>query len=116
MAVKGNVAAGARQCAIEHFHQFSTPRPHQARDAKDLALAQGKGDVIHARSAEIIHLQADLTRRFLQMWILIFELTSHHHFDQRIFGQGCYFALGNKLPVAKDGDVVADFEDLFHAV
>ncbi|VAL69194.1 Uncharacterised protein [Enterobacter kobei] len=116
MAVKGNVAAGARQCAIEHFHQFGSPRAHQARDAKDLALAQSKGDVIHARPAKVIHLQADFSRRFLQMRILIFELTSHHHFNQGIFGQGCHFALGNKLPVAKDGDVVADLEDLFHAV
>ena len=116
MAVEGDITAGARQCAVQHFHQLGTSRAHQARHAQDLALAQGKGDVVHTRTAEVVHLQADLTRRFIQMRILIFQLTSHHHFDERIFGQRGHFALGNKLPVAEDGDVIADFKDLFHAV
>ena len=116
MTVEGDITAGTRQCAVQHFHQLGTSGPHQARHAQDLALAQGKGHVVHARTAEVVHLQADLTRRFIQMRILIFQLTSHHHFDKRIFGQRRHFALGNKLPVAEDGDVIADVEDLFHTV
>ena len=50
------------------------------------------------------------------MRILVFELTSHHHFDKGIFGQRGDFALGNELPVAEDRYVVADFENLFHTV
>ena len=116
MTVEGDITADARQCAVEHFHQFGTSRAHQTRDTEDLTLAQGKGHIVNARTAEVIHLQADLTRCFIQTRILIFQLTSHHHFDERIFGQRRHFALGNKLPVAEDGDVIANLEDLFHAV
>ena len=116
MAVEGDITAGARQCAVQHFHQLGTSRAHEARHAQDLALAQGKGHVVHTRAAEVIHLQADLTRRFIQMRILIFKLASHHHFDERIFRQRGHFSLGNKLPVAENGDVIADFKDLFHTV
>ncbi|MND23467.1 hypothetical protein D3C80_138710 [compost metagenome] len=71
---------------------------------------------MHARPAQVIDLQANSTRCFVETGILFFELTSHHHLDQRIFGQRRHFAFGNKLAVAEYRHVIANFEDLFHAV
>ncbi|MNE59414.1 hypothetical protein D3C80_1545070 [compost metagenome] len=116
MAVKRDVTASTRQRTVQHFHQFGTTRAHQARHTQDFTLAQRKGNIVDAWTAQVVHLQTDITRRFIQPRILIFKLAPHHHFDQRIFGQRGHFALGNKLPVAEHGNVIANLENLFHAV
>ncbi len=50
------------------------------------------------------------------MRVLIFQLATHHHLNQRIFRERTDFTLGDKLPVTEDGYVIADLEDLFHTV
>ena len=116
MTIKRDVTAGARQCAVQHFHQFGTSGPHQPGYAKDLAFTQRERNIVYARTAQVIDLQANITRRFFQARVLIFQLTSHHHFNQRVFCQRGNFTFGNKLPVTEDGYVVANLEDLFHTV
>ncbi len=116
MAIKRNVSAGARAGTIQHLHQLGTPGAHQPGHAEDFALAQRKGDIIYARAAQVINLETNITRLLINAWVLIFQLTSHHHLNQRVFGQRHHFTLGNKLPVAEYRHVVADLEDLFHTV
>ena len=50
------------------------------------------------------------------MRVLIFQLTADHHLNQQIFIQTGHFTLGDKLPIAKYRDVIANLEDLFHTV
>ena len=50
------------------------------------------------------------------MRILILQLAADHHLNQQIFIQAGHFALGDKLPIAEDRDVIANLEDLFHTV
>ena len=116
MAVERDGTAGARQRAVQHLHQLRASGPHQPGDAENFALTKGKGHIFNARSAQIVHLQTNRTGRFIQVRVLIFQLAANHHFDQQIFIQTGYLALGDKLPVAKDRHIIANLEDLFHTV
>ncbi|MNC43874.1 hypothetical protein D3C75_927570 [compost metagenome] len=71
---------------------------------------------MHARPGEVIDAQQDFTGLLIQTRILVFKFAPDHHFDKRIFGQRHHFTLGNKLPIAEHGHVVANLEDFLHTV
>lgn len=103
---------GSAPCTALSSVQYA--RRPSARRRRGFRLTQGKRHVFHTGAAEIIDLQTYRARRLIEMRILIFQLHACQPSSRSVDPHPAKpLQLGNKLPVAKYGDVIADFRRSF---
>ena len=107
-----------RVCAADQAHRLGTSRADQTGEAKDLALAELKGNVLHIERVQMLGLKHDgrvgRTHGFC-FRLLIDRAADHKPDDFGDFRRGGV-ERGDILAVAHDGDAVGDALELIHAV
>ena len=108
-----HIARGGAKAA-QPLECLGPARSDQARDAQNLAPAQGEGDVLgKARHGQPPDLQCDLARRGQLVGEQIRHLPAHHGIGHRVLVHLRCLSGPDHAAVAHDGQVVGDF---FHLV
>ena len=119
LPVQGDGAAGLLTDPEQGLHDVGTLRAHQTGDTENFALMQVKGDIANgglAQRGEIAHLEDHFSRGVFSIRKALVERTPDHHGDDLVHIQPFQRLGGDPLAVAKDGNFIAQLENLFHFV
>ncbi len=116
-AAHGHSPAGRAGDAEQRLHEFGTSRTDQPVKPKDLALAQGEGNIGEfGRVAHVFDRQDVVTDGAVAIRKDLADIAADHHLDQLCLGDVLDHPVADELAVAKHRVAVRDAEDLVELV